>query len=44
MPRGDSGTTRYQRRDDLLPGAVASGVAYESRGMQAGSHRGLPSP
>ncbi len=36
--------TLYRRRDDLLPGAVVSAVAYTSTGMPSGSHRGLPSP
>ena len=35
---------RYRHRDDLLPGAVASAVAYESSGIRRGDHRGLPSP
>ncbi len=35
---------RFQHRDDLLPGAVASAVAYESHGIPHGEHRGIPSP
>jgi AraC-like DNA-binding protein len=34
----------YRHRDDMLPGAVASAVGYESTGRPSGSHRGLPSP
>src|ERR1700712_3638471 len=37
-------TDSYRHRDGILPGAVASAVAYESRGLPSGSHRGLPSP
>jgi AraC-like DNA-binding protein len=39
-----SATAVYRHRDGLLPGAVASAVAYEARGLPAGEHRGLPSP
>ena len=35
---------RFRHRDDLLPGAVASAVAYESHGIPHGEHRGIPSP
>jgi AraC-like DNA-binding protein len=35
---------RYRRRPGLLPGAVVSAVSYESRGIEPGEHRGLPSP
>ena len=38
------GSGRFQHRDGMLPGAVASAVAYASWGMPTGSHRGLPSP
>ena len=38
------GSGRFQQRDGMLPGAVASAVAYASWGMPSGSHRGLPSP
>ncbi len=34
----------YRHREDLLPGAVVSACAYESSGIPAGDHRGLPSP
>lgn len=34
----------YRHRDDLLPGVVGSAVAYRSRDVTPGSHRGLPSP
>ena len=35
---------RYRHRPGLLPGAVVSAVSYESRGIDPGEHRGLPSP
>lgn len=35
---------RFRHRDDVLPGAVASAVAYEATGLEPGEHRGLPSP
>lgn len=38
------GAARFRHRDDLLPGAVVSACAYESSGLEAGDHRGLPSP
>ncbi len=38
------GGIRYRHRADLLPGAVASAVSYESHGIPHGEHRGLPSP
>ena len=34
----------YRHREGMLPGAVASAVAYETRDHPTGSHRGLPSP
>ncbi len=39
-----SGIAQYHRREGLLPGAVVSACAYESSGLTAGDHRGLPSP
>ena len=35
---------RFRHRQGLLPGAVASAVAFESDGLPPGEHRGLPSP
>ncbi len=35
---------RFRHRDELLPGAVVSAVAYASDGNVPGIHRGLPSP
>ncbi len=44
MPDVDAPTTRFRHREGVLPGAVASAVAYESHGIPRGEHRGLPSP
>ncbi len=39
-----SSTASYRHRHGLLPGAVASALAYEASGLTPGAHRGLPSP
>jgi AraC-like DNA-binding protein len=39
-----AGSNRFRHRDGMLPGVVASAVAYSSRGLEPGAHRGLPSP
>ena len=38
------GTAHYRHREGLLPGGVVAACAYESSGLTAGDHRGLPSP
>ncbi len=35
---------RFRHRRGVLPGAVASAVAYDATDLPAGEHRGLPSP
>ncbi len=39
-----AGSNRFRHREGMLPGVVASAVAYSSRGLEPGAHRGLPSP